>query len=101
MKINTHVDYEIHRPLELAPQSDALVRSMLSKEEYEVFSASKERAGTAGPIFVGGRISKIHGKDMDGLYDKSLTEGANPCYVDEETGQIFLGHFVFVPESQD
>lgn len=97
MKINTSVNYEVHRPLELAPEHYEHVKAMLSPEEFQVFEKSRERAGTAGPIFVGGQISRMPGRGMDELYDKALMGGANPCYMDEETGQIFLGHFVFVP----
>jgi predicted lactoylglutathione lyase len=102
MKIDKTRLYEIHRPRELG--NDATlehVRRLLSEEEFAKFLASRDRANTAGPMMVGGRVSQVSGQELDDMYTKALVSGANPCYVDDETGQVCMGHFVFVPKPDD
>jgi hypothetical protein len=100
LKIDPKKMYELHRPRELgSPEGLENVRRILSEDEYAAFLESKERAGTAGPMLMaGGKVSSaMTGEAVNEIYTKALKEGANPCYVDEETGQVFMGHYVFVP----
>jgi hypothetical protein len=98
MGIEKNLTYELHRPKELGDATTMdQVRRLLPKDQFALWLASRERAGTAGPMMVGGQVSQMTGAQVDELYTKALLGGANPCYVDEETGQVFMGEYVLVP----
>ena len=104
MKIDKTATYELHRPKALeSPQALEHIRQALSEEEFRAFLEAKERAGTAGPmILADGKVAEaMTGEKVNELYTKALIGGANPCYVDERTGQVFMGGYVFVPAPQN
>lgn len=99
MGIDPTIMYEIHRPKELgSPEGDAKVRSMVSDEQWEQFLESRRRAGTAGPIMIGGAPGLNPGEAVVDIYRIAQEGHARPCRIDEETGQVFIGHFVYVPK---
>lgn len=99
MRIDTSKTYETHRPRELVGNLEA-VKRLLTPEQFKKFEESRDKAKTSGPLMVGGQPATMQGADVLRIYDKALLEGANPCYVDEESGQVFLGEFVFVPREE-
>lgn len=102
MKFYEKTNYETHRPKELAQAGyEEQVVSVLNPEARTAFFDSRNRAGTAGPIMVNNHMAMIPGSRIRELFDKALIEGATPCYVDDETGQVFMGEFVFVPQSTE
>lgn len=98
MQIDKSRMYEVHRPKELGDMNVVdRVQGMLPKDQFSQWMEARERADSAGPMMIGGMVSKMPGKDVYELFMKALLEGANPCFVDEETKQVHLGHFLFVP----
>lgn len=103
MPIDKSLTYETHRPQSPQPEVHLrATRASMSEDVFKTFDAARRRAvDTGGPIMVGTpgdmRPATMRGADVDQLYTQALKGGANPCYVDEETGQVHLGHFIFVP----
>lgn len=101
MQIDPGKTYELHRPKELGNEStEAQVRQLLSKEQFADWQKVRDRAGTAGPLMIGGSVTRMPGDKANELFTKALIGGANPCYVDEETGQIHMGEYVLVPHPE-
>lgn len=104
LQIDPKQTYQLHRPKELAdPAALEGIRRRLGEADYAKWLEAKERAGTAGPmLMVDGKVADaMTGEKVNELYTKALIGGANPCYVDETTGQVFMGHYVFVPSPED
>jgi hypothetical protein len=97
MQIDPSKTYELHRPKELSTMSLEAIQSLLSKEQFGEWLKAREAAGTAGPMMIGGKVSRMPGEAVNEMFTMGLKGGATPCYVDEETGQVFLGHYIFVP----
>lgn len=93
--------YELHRPKALGSVATRrLLASFMSGAERRRFDRSRQRAGTAGPIMIGGKISKMAGDKVDEIYTQGLLEGANPCCV-EDNGHVLIGHYEFVPVKEE
>jgi hypothetical protein len=104
MQIDPQKHYQLHRPKELAdPAALVGIRKQLGDADYAKWLEARDRAGTAGPmIMVNGQVADaMTGAQVNELYTKALIGGANPCYVNETTGQVFMGHYVFVPSPED
>lgn len=104
MQIDPNKRYQLHRPKELADPSALLgIRKQLGDEGYAKWLEARDRAGTAGPmIMVSGQVADaMTGEKVNELFTKALIGGASPCYVDETTGQVYMGHYVFVPSPED
>lgn len=93
--------YETHRPAELVDETSlaAILLMLANEDEIEAFNASREAAGTGGPIMVSGRAATMPGAALIDLFILAEEKGARPCYLDAKTGQVFLGEFVFVPRA--
>lgn len=102
MQIDPNKTYELHRPKELGNAStEGQVRQMLPDDQFAKWIASRDKAGTAGPIMIGGDVTRLPGTKVNELFTKALIEGASPCYVDEETGQLHMGEYVLVPQQDN
>lgn len=96
-EIEKDLVYEVHRPAALGSiTTRRMLASFMTGAERRKFDRARQRAGTAGPLMVGGQISKLTGEQVDDLYTEGLLGGANPCCV-EESGHVLIGHFEFVP----
>jgi hypothetical protein len=99
MQIDKTRNYEVHRAFmgeEARDAGEQMARLLLSPELLAKFLESRDRAGTGGPMVMGGQVSSIPGSQIEQIYAKAQTEGARPCRI-EENGQVLMGDFVFVP----
>lgn len=103
MPIDPSKTYETHRPADLVNEVTlaAMLLITTTEDELRAFKASRDSAGTGGPILVGGRIATMPGSALVDLFRLGEEEGAIPCRLDEETGQVFIGEFVFVPKNNE
>ena len=100
-EIDKTATYEIHRPKALGTaMTKTMLAVFMTSAERRKFDRSRQRAGTAGPLMVGGQISKLNGEQVDEVYLQGLLEGANPCYV-KDNGHVLIGHFEFVPVKEE
>jgi hypothetical protein len=82
-------------------ETNDFILLLMSPEEREIYTEAMVRAGTSGPILVNGKIVLISGVRMDEIFRVAKDKGGRPCYEDEETGYVHVGHFVFVPAPEE
>jgi hypothetical protein len=96
-EVDETLTYELHRPKALG---SATARNMLAVfmtgAQRRTFDRARQRAGTAGPVMIGSKVSTMTGDKIAEIYTMGLMEGANPCCV-EENGHVLIGHYEFVP----
>lgn len=85
--------YEIHRP---AGAELTTREAELSEHAAEIYRASRDRAGTGGPLMIGGRVSTVDRSEMERILDTSAGL-SGPRGKDLDTGCLYVGAYVYVP----